>query len=188
MIETEIKVFVPPSAWEEALRSHGLIQTTPRLFENNFLYDTPEGELARRGCILRARRYGRRSYLTFKQPTTENEAIGFKVRREWTVPVKHFTDLRRILYGLGFRVWFRYQKYRTCFRWNSVALAADETPIGFFVELEGEPSAIEACISQLNWGSFPRSSENYYTLFVAARAAGRVEGPHMIFPTHRKES
>ena len=44
---------------------------------------------------------------------------------------------------LGFRVWFRYEKYREEFAHEDVTIAIDETPVGTFVEIEGSEQGID---------------------------------------------
>ena len=179
MLEIEIKVRVPRETWCQV--SARMKKTTPRMLEDNWLYDTPERALARQGMLLRVRKYGPRSYLTLKTPASDSAGGPYKVRREWTVRVHSARLARRILRGLGFRMWFRYQKYRTEYAYGSLNITADETPIGFFVELEGAREAIETVLREFGWTEYPRLVDNYYTLFQAARAAGRAHGRHMVF-------
>ena len=50
--------------------------------------------------------------------------------------------LLHVLEELGFRVWFRYEKYREEFAHEDVTIAIDETPVGTFVEIEGSEQGI----------------------------------------------
>jgi hypothetical protein len=49
---------------------------------------------------------------------------------------------------MGLRPWFRYEKYRSTYRlpgFSELLVELDETPIGDFLELEGECGAIDRC-------------------------------------------
>ncbi len=182
-IETEIKVIVPQTVIVATCAQHGWALRTPRTFEDNWLWDTPDGRLQQRHELLRLRRFGPRVTLTWKGPTTGTSQ--YKVREEWEVMVGDFTVMQRILERLGYRVWFRYQKYRTEYTMgDDLHITVDETPIGTFVELEGPPDAIERAIDRFGWREYPRTTANYYRLFLEAVAAGRYTGSHMLFPEH----
>ncbi len=65
---------------------------------------------------------------------------------------------------------FRYQKYREEYRLDGVIVAIDETPIGVFVELEGDETAIAAAATDGPAGpGYVLAS--YRTLFVQQREA-----------------
>ena len=46
--------------------------------------------------------------------------------------------MRAILENLGYRQVFRYQKYRESWRHRGQEIEIDETPIGCFLEIEGD--------------------------------------------------
>jgi adenylate cyclase class 2 len=83
---------------------------------------------------------GNKAFLTFKGPHQKSRK--FKVREEFETEVKNPKHMQKILSALGFRVVFRYQKYRTVYRKKKLIICIDETPVGHFLELEGERSDI----------------------------------------------
>ena len=111
-----------------------------RHFESNDLYDDTDGSVAARGCVLRLRRTPAGATLTFKGPA--RFAGGVKTREERETAVSDPESLDRILNGLGYRPRFRYEKHREEWTLDRCVVALDETPIGGFVEIEGEPTAI----------------------------------------------
>jgi adenylate cyclase class 2 len=82
---------------------------------------------------------------------------------------------------MGLRPWFRYEKYRTTYRLPGVAglmVELDETPIGEFLELEGDAQAIDRVAVMLGYGVADYITKSYGQLFVEQRrAAARAAGP-----------
>jgi adenylate cyclase class 2 len=105
-----------------------------------------------------------------------------KVREEHETLVADGDALSRILDGLGFRVWFRYEKYREEFSVPGVTIAIDETPVGTFVELEGAEDAIRATAAALGRSEPDFIRQSYQALFTAQREAAGLAGPDMVFP------
>ncbi len=111
------------------------------VFEDNLLFDTEENRLMGKGSALRLRKRGERCWLTYKGPVLSDPE--FKVREELEVRVEDFEKTRGILERIGFRVKFRYQKYTAKYIIGKVVLSLDRTPIGDFVELEGERDEVQ---------------------------------------------
>jgi adenylate cyclase class 2 len=93
---------------------------------------------------------------------------------------------------LGLQRSFRYQKYRTVYRVTladerSLLAMYDETPIGNFLELEGEASVIEAVADAIGFQQASFISESYVEMQVA-RSASRGEplGDMIFAPVERK--
>ncbi len=164
----------------------------PRVHELNTLYDTPEGNLARQGQILRLRverpsaranRAGKArekasgesetsALLTFKGPAKgprANTPGRYKIREERELRIRDPGEAPRILEALGVRPWFRYEKFRTVFElpgMRSLKLALDETPIGLFLELEGPPGEIDRAAELLGFARSGYITKSYGALFM----------------------
>ena len=166
----------------------------PRMHEMNLIFDTPEGGLAKHGQLLRIRtetpapvkksprsKVAVRTLLTFKSPP-EELAIGdvrsrgdgrYKVREEIETELRDGGTIQRIFEGLGLRGWFRYEKYRTTYvlpgrqDWaKGLLIEVDETPIGTFVELEGQAPAIDRAAKELGYSTRDYVLKNYLVLYV----------------------
>ena len=70
-----------------------------------------------------------------------------------------------MLEQLGFRVWFRYQKYREEFALDDVIVTLDETPVGTFVEIEGGDSGIADTAEALGRGPGDYLLDSYRRLY-----------------------
>lgn len=70
---------------------------------------------------------------------------------------------------LGLRSKFRYEKYRTTFRFRGVVVDLDETPVGAFLELEGTPKAIDRVARDLGFSAQDYVKATYYDLYAADR-------------------
>src|SRR5436309_11129831 len=181
--ETEIKLRITDvPAFHRALKRMGARPASPgtsKVHEENVIFDTPQGGLARHGQLLRirtetpevrgkAKKAGpkQRVILTFKQPmarpvATEGEGSSdgpYEVCDEIEFEVAESGNLAMIFRGLGMSYWFRYEKYRTTFRlpaskaWaKGLLIELDETPIGTFVELEGPAEAIDRAAQELGY-------------------------------------
>ncbi len=116
--------------------------------------------------------------LTFKGPARFEE--GVKVRVEHETRVEEVDAARRILESLGYRVERRYQKYREEWQLGGVRVALDHTPIGDFVEFEGEGAERLA----RRFGFEPASAEprNYLQLYTDYRGRHPDAPADMIFP------
>ena len=131
----------------ETLEARGASLETPVHDETNDLYDDSAGRLAEGGVALRLRRARGRAILTFKGPARFSG--GIKTRAERETAVENAEELEAILAGLGFSRRFRYEKRREEWRFERCTVALDETPIGRFVEVEGDPTAIRRAVVAL---------------------------------------
>jgi adenylate cyclase class 2 len=174
--EIEIKLrFDSADAARSALHRLGAGETIPRHFEDNQLFDRANDALKPAGKALRVRRAAGRAWLTFKAPV--GGEFRHKVVDEHETEVADPDALTRVLAGLGFARAWRYQKHRTVFAFQGVTLFLDETPLGCFVELEGEAEAIDRVAASLGFAPESYVRESYRALHERrAREAGRPAG------------
>jgi adenylate cyclase, class 2 len=166
--------------------SHG------RVFENNTIYDTPNSALHRLGRLLRVRvetsapnrliPAGRPSaLLTSKVPVPPSRAARYKIKLERELPLQDPRRWPSLLRSLGFRPAFRYEKYRSSFRLPGLRLDLDETPVGIFLELEGNPRAIDRVARALKYSPRDYFCGTYWDLYAAeCRRRGRTRR-NMVF-------
>ena len=88
-----------------------------------------------------------------------------------------------MLEELGFRVWFRYQKYREEFALEDVIVAVDETPVGVFVEIEGGERGIAHVAQALGRSQADYLLESYRGLFVQHCHERGLPPSDMLFDT-----
>jgi adenylate cyclase class 2 len=182
----EIEIKLPfPTAEEAVLRltAIGASPASRRVFEDNRVLDDEGGSLARAGRLLRVRTAGNRSLLTVKSPVESNTR--HKVREEIETAVADAEASIRLLERLGFRTVWRYQKYRTTFALPGLEATVDETPIGCYVELEGDPQAIDRAAADLGFSPDRYVTATYRDLAEehAAKSGRDVEGILVFAPT-----
>jgi adenylate cyclase class 2 len=216
--ETEIKLKISDGrAFRRLLKKLGarpLAGKSGRVHEENVIFDTPQGGLAKHGQLLRIRietpEAGRKTkktqakqrvVLTFKRPivrptsSAANEVSHglHKVREEIEVEVAEAQKLTEIFEGLGMSGWFRYEKYRSTFRlpaskaWaRGLQIELDETPIGTFVELEGPAPAIDRAAEELGYSKRDYVLKNYLVLYMEECRRKGEQPRHMVFPSREK--
>jgi adenylate cyclase class 2 len=148
-----------------------------RLQEDNLL-DTSDNQLMQRRSALRVRNEGGKSLLTFKGPVQPGTV---KVREEHETVAGDGEVLLTILAALGWHVWFRYEKYREEFAAEDVVIAIDETPIGVFVEIEGQEAHIHQAAAALGKTPDDYVTSSYRTLYVDHCRAHGLEPGDMLF-------
>ena len=219
--ETEIKLRISDvRAFHRALKRIGARPAGPgssKVHEENVIFDTPQGGLAKHGQLLRIRTETpelrgksktaaepkQRVVLTFKQPMVQTPVAelessfygSYKIREEIELEVTDPGNLTRIFEGLGMSGWFRYEKYRTTFRlpdskaWaKGLLIELDETPIGTFVELEGPAAAIDRAAEELGFTKHDYVLKNYLRLYMEDCRRKGEEPRHMVFPNRKRSS
>ncbi len=153
------------------------------VFEHNLVFDTPEGRLQRNRQLLRLRQ-DRTVRLTFKEPPPEEEQDQrYKVRAESELEVGELETMRHILHRLGFTRERSYQKRREHFqREDGAGAELDRLPhLGWFLELEASPAAIEEVAAALGLDRSRGSRDNYFELFDQWREATGSRLYHLRF-------
>ena len=179
--ETEIKIPVADLApCRSVLVSSGAVPLSEPHLERNTLFDDPEGRLVAAKEALRVRHARGRGILTFKGPASFDGPI--KRREELEVEVSDPVLLETILERLGYAAKFRYEKRREEFRWRDCVVALDETPIGSFIEIEGEAGAIGEAVTALGLDAGNAARSSYAALYRRAREKDSRLPPDMVFP------
>jgi adenylate cyclase class 2 len=150
-IETEIKFRVDDVAeLTQRLEAAGFTLQTPRAFESNVLYDTPDRAMRARTEILRIRGYAGRCTVTHKRlPDVGPGEDTHKHRLETETEVADGAALEQIFLSLGLVAAFRYEKWRAEWSDGEGHCVVDETPIGNYAELEGSPDWIDRAAARL---------------------------------------
>ncbi len=171
--EIEVKFRVADgSALERKLAALGFRQITPRTFEKNVLFDTPDRSLRAQQSILRVRQYGKRWVVTHKRlPQNNDPAARHKHRIETETEVADGDAISTIFSQLGYAPAFTYEKWRSEYADASGHCVIDETPIGLFAELEGPPEWIDATSQRLGLDPSELSTLSYGRLFEEWREA-----------------
>lgn len=157
----------------------GGVQIHPLVFEDNWVLDDATGSLRGSGRLLRLRRLGDEWILTFKGPASF--AGGIKSRPEFETGVTAGPRMFEILAGLGFTPVRRYQKRRETWRLSGLAVSLDETPMGSFVELEGDPAAIVPAALRLGLDPQRAARGSYLELWLAWRDVHPEAPDDMVF-------
>lgn len=166
-VEIEVKFRVENSQeLEEKLRTLGFRNLTPRSFERNTLYDTPDRKLRGRQSILRIRKYGDRWLLTHKcLPSDHDPNARHKHRIETETEIADGEALGAVFTRLGYEPVFVYEKWRTEYADAIGHCVLDETPIGAFAELEGPEEWIDAISARLGLDPASLMTQSYGRLF-----------------------
>lgn len=163
-LEREIKLrFDDPATARLAVLAAGGTPMRGRRLQEDYLLDTADEQLRQRRSVLRVRMECGRSLITFKGPV---QPASMKLREEYETVIGDGILMLRLLEELGFRVWFRYEKYREEFALDDVIIAVDETPVGTFVEIEGGQRGIAATAEALGRSPDDYVLDSYRGLFV----------------------
>jgi predicted adenylyl cyclase CyaB len=153
-------------------------RAAPTAFEDNWVFDR-QGELYERGCVLRVRSDGHGARVTFKGPRSFDGAT--KVRTEIEIGVDRLDATQALLEALGYKVERRYQKKREEWRLGGVLVALDRTPIGDYVEFEGEKA--ETVAKRCGFDVAQAEPRSYLQLYADWLRTHPEAPPEMVFLT-----
>jgi predicted adenylyl cyclase CyaB len=146
-----------PSAARQALKKIGAKKIAGGLEQNEF-YDRG-GVLRQKKTALRLRQFGKGpATLTLKGPKLKAR---FTKRMEIETPLDP-AAARAILGILGFRLWKRYAKRRELYKAGDALVTLDFLKkFGWFLEIEGNPSAIGRIEKKLGLSFTDRENRSY---------------------------
>src|SRR5207302_6397583 len=127
--------------------------------------DDAQQTLFKQGAALRIRMVEGGGWLTYKGVAQETGRSPLKVREEIESAVSDPEKLITLFERLGYHRAFRYQKYRTTYkiRFDGAALevAFDETPMGNFIEIEGDERRVLGILERASFTVADSIRESY---------------------------
>lgn len=119
------------------LQELGAVFSSER-FEENYLHRG--GLLDERNAVLRLRRIGDKTYLTYKERIRSESEFKYKIEHETLVSDVEETE--NIIGKLGYKLSVIYEKHRKTWHLGKCEVVLDELPFGQYMEIEGEEEEI----------------------------------------------
>jgi adenylate cyclase class 2 len=194
MQNSEIELKFPvadPETLQSRLPRLGFHLATPRTYEHNTLYDTPNRDLRGRREVLRIRQYGSLCTVTHKRLPDQRDPVDttrYKIRIETETIVAEREAMSEIFHQIGYDPVFIYEKYRT--EWShpispasdaAAHLVIDETPIGTYAELEGPTDWIDRTLVELGIDPATCLTDSYGKLFLDWKQRTGSPAEHLTF-------
>ena len=126
-------------------------------FEENTLYGG--GILDEKRAVLRVRKIGNKTVLTYKERVENNSDI--KHQTEFETIVESAEEIENIIAHLGFTKALVYEKRRKTWRLRDIEIMLDELPFGLYMEIEGSITAIAEAEMLLDAENFETEHETY---------------------------
>lgn len=150
-------------------------------FETNIIFEDMHNTLVPKNAVLRLR-HGGKNTLTYKEPSGRGKTSQkFKVSREIEVEVNDFDKTMLILNKLGFKKFMKYERIRESFRFGKSTILIDQTPFGFFLEIEGGKKDILAIVKNLQLDWKKRIKESYIRIFADLIRKGNISFDDLTF-------
>ena len=103
------------------------------VFEENFLHRG--AVLDERGAVLRLRKIGDITLLTYKERLRNDSDIKHRIEHETIVA--DVDAMESIIQRLGYKLSVIYEKHRKTWHFRDVEVVLDELPFGLYMEIEG---------------------------------------------------
>ena len=176
-LEIEVKIKVDDlKKIKRKIIKLGFWTIAPYAFEHNILFDTKDERLRKNKLLLRLRKVDDKYIVTFKHPPGQSFGANiYKIREEKEIEVSDYETVKSIFSGLGFKVFFIYEKYREIFDNGDVKIMMDHTPIGDFIEIEGDTEGIDKTAALLGYSKSDYITDNYRTLFKKKNKTGFMQ-------------
>jgi adenylate cyclase class 2 len=126
-------------------------------FEINTLYSG--GILDEKFAVLRIRKAGDKTILTYKQRIRNTSSIKHQIEHETNV--ESAEEIEKIIENLGFIKAVIYEKRRKTWNFRNVEVVLDNLPFGLFMEIEGSIQEITEAEMLLNAEDFEVELETY---------------------------
>jgi len=157
----------------------------PRHFEDNWLLDFEDQSIFKQGAALRVRMVDGSGTVTYKGIVKETPESPLKVREEIETNVTDPQKMIELFERLGFRRSFRYQKYRTGYRVTQdgaeFKVVLDETPMGRFIEIEGDEANVLKALEAAGFSTNEIIRQSYPELQEARCKARGVPLEDLVF-------
>ena len=138
-------------------------------FEENTLYTGPNLDV--RSAVVRLRRVGKRSILTYKRRFASTSSIKRQLEEETEVSNAEAMDA--ILKHLGLKPSVVYEKRRETWRVGQAEVVLDQLPFGLFMEIEGSSAEIRKLEKKLHLDKLRTERQTYPQL---SRKYGKANG------------
>ena len=134
-IETEKKYRIDKKLLVELTRKLGKVgaEFAYESFEENYLHRG--GVLDERGAVLRLRKTGEKTLLTYKEKLGSQSE--FKQQIEFETVVADVDATESIIERLGYKLSIVYEKHRKAWHLGKTEVVLDELPFGYYMEIEG---------------------------------------------------
>lgn len=158
-IETEIKYRLTSDQFERVKRT--LVEIDAEYlgedFEENIIYS---GDLLKSlNAILRIRKIGEKTILTFKKRLPSESGIKEQIEHETNV--EDASEMQQIIRELGCKKILVYEKKRKTWKFREVEIVLDELPFGLFMEIEGTILTIKEAEMFINADEFEVEHKTY---------------------------